>query len=82
MDPPSSSSPRTDDAAHQDDDIEQIASHMDWDNEHDVGKKSRDEESNDISVESGDEQGPRIGQGCLGRKQVAARERQSGEAFD
>ena len=44
---------------------------MDWDNEHDVGKKSRDEESNDISVESGDEQDPRIGQGCLGRKQVA-----------
>jgi len=55
---------------------------MEWDNEHDVGEKSRDEESDDVGVESGDEQGPRIGQGCLGRKQVAARERQSEEAFD
>ena len=79
---PSSSSPRRDDTAPQDDDIEQIAFQMEWDNEHDVGEKSRDEESDDVGVESGDEQGPRIGQGCLGRKQVAARERQSGEAFD
>ena len=39
MDPPSSSSPRRDDAAPQDE-LEQIASQMEWDNEANVGAQS------------------------------------------
>jgi hypothetical protein len=30
---------------------------MEWDNEHDVGDQSGDKESDDVGVESGDEQG-------------------------
>jgi hypothetical protein len=64
---------------------------MEWDNEHDVGDQSGDKESDDVGVESRDEQGPRIGQGAWVRNKwhdpidpnpVPARERQSGEAFD
>jgi hypothetical protein len=56
MDPPSSSSAQRDDAAPQDE-LEQIAFQMEWDNEHDVGDQSGDKESDDVGVESGDEQG-------------------------
>jgi hypothetical protein len=63
MDPLPSSSPWRDDAAPQDK-LEQIASQMERDNEHHVGDQSRDKESDDVGVESGDEQGPRIGQGA------------------
>jgi hypothetical protein len=44
------SSPQREHASLQDDEMEQIASQMDWDNEGDVG------------VESGDDEGPRVGQ--------------------
>jgi hypothetical protein len=37
---------------------------MEWDNEHDVGDQSGDKEPNNVGVESGDDQGPRIGQGA------------------
>ena len=52
MDHPASSSPRRDDAALQDKDIERIASQMEWDNEADVGVQSGDEMSV-VGVESG-----------------------------
>jgi hypothetical protein len=90
MDPPLSSSPRRDDAAPQDE-LEQIAYQMEWDNEHDVSDQSRDKESDKVGVKSGDEQGPRIGQGAwVGNKwhdpidphPVSARERWPKEAFD
>jgi hypothetical protein len=64
---------------------------MEWDNEHDVGDQSGDKESDDVDVESGDKQGPRIGQGAwVGNKwhdpidphPIPARERRLGEAFD
>jgi hypothetical protein len=63
MDPPLSSSPRRDDAALQDE-LEHIASQMEWDNEHDVGDQSGNKESDNVGVESRDVQGPRIGQGA------------------
>ena len=63
MDPSLSSSPRRDDAAPQDEDINQIASQMEWDNEADIGVQSEDDEL-DIDVESRDEDGPRMGQGA------------------
>ena len=85
------SSPQRDDAAPQDDDIKLIASQMEWDNDHDDGDQYGDEESDNIGVESGDEQGPRIGLGaCVGNMchdlldphLVPARERWLGEVFD
>ena len=62
MDRPSSSSPRRDDPAPQDDEIELIASQMEWHND-----QSGNEHS-DNGQESGDEQGPGIGEGssCQG----------------
>jgi hypothetical protein len=52
MDHLSSSSPQRDDAASQDDEIEQIASHMVGDDESGVGVESRDDE------------GPKVGHGA------------------
>jgi hypothetical protein len=49
MDHPSSSSPQREHIASQDDEMEQIASQMEWDDEGDVG------------VEFGDDEGPRLG---------------------
>jgi hypothetical protein len=64
---------------------------MEWDNGYDIGDQCGDKESNDVSVESGYEQGPRIGQGAwVGNKwhdlidphHIPARERWSGDVFD
>jgi hypothetical protein len=52
MDHPSSSSPQREHAASQDDEMEQIASQMQWDDE------------GDIEVESGDDEGPQVEQGA------------------
>ena len=57
MDHPSSSSPRRDVPAPQDDEIELIASQMEWHND-----QSRNEHF-DNGQESGDELGPGIGEG-------------------
>ena len=62
MDPPSSSSPRRDDAAPQDE-LEQIASQMEWDNQADIDVQSGEDESG-VDAETGDEDGPRVGQGA------------------
>ena len=85
MDPPSSSSPRRDDAELQHE-LQQIASQMELENEADVDVQSATDES-----ESGDDNGPRVGQGAWvnGRWQdpldpdpVPQRERRSMEALD
>jgi len=91
MDRPSSSSPRRDDPAPQDDKTEQIASQMEWHNEHSVGDQSGNDRSDDVGDESGDDQGPRIGEGAwqgniwldlLDPHPVPQREKWSEEAFD
>ena len=56
MDPPSSSSPRTDVPARQDDEIELIASQIEWHND-----QSENEHSDE---QSGDDQGRVEGPGC------------------
>ena len=58
MDPPSSSSPRRDDAEQQDE-LREIASQMELETQADVDVQSTTDES-----ESGDEDGPRVGQGA------------------
>ena len=58
MDPPSSSSPRRDDAALQDE-LREIASQMELETQADVDVQSATDEA-----ESGDEDGPRVGQGA------------------
>jgi len=58
MDPPSSSSPRRDDAELQDE-LREIASQMELETQADVDVQSASDES-----ESGDEDGPRIGKGA------------------
>ena len=89
MDSPSSSSPRRDDAELQDE-LRQIASQMELENEADVDVQSAQDES-DVDAESGDDDGPRVGQGVWvnGRWQdpldpdpVPQRERRSMEALD
>ena len=57
MDRPSSSSPRRDVPAPQDDEIELIATQMEWYNDQSGNEHSDDGE------ESGDEQGPIEGEG-------------------
>ena len=57
MDPPSSSSPRRD--AELQDELQQIASQMELETQADVDVQSATGES-----ESGDESGPRVGQGA------------------
>ena len=57
MDPPSSSSPRRD--AELQDELQQIASQMELETQADVDVQSATDES-----ESGDEDGPRVGQGA------------------
>ena len=57
MDPPSSSSPRRD--AELQDELQQIASQMELETQADVDVQSAMDES-----ESGDEDGPRVGQGA------------------
>ena len=82
MDPPSSSSPRRDYAAQQDE-LEQIASQMEWDYKVDIDVQSAEDES--------DEDGPRVGQGAWvdGRwhdpddpHSILQRESRSREALD
>ena len=89
MDPPSSSSPRRDDAELQHE-LQQIASQMELENEADVDVQSAQDES-DIDAESGDDDGSRVGRGAWvnGRWQdlldphpVPQRERRSMEALD
>ena len=58
MDPPSSSSPRRDDAEMQNE-LREIASQMELETQADVDVQSATDES-----ESGDEGGPRVGQGA------------------
>ena len=58
MDPPSSSSPRRDDAELQDE-LPEIASQMELETQADVDVQSATDES-----ESGDDDGPRVGQGA------------------
>ena len=85
MDPPSSSSPRRDDAELQDE-LREIASQMELETQADVDVQSATDES-----ESGDEDGPRIGKGAWkdGRWQdpldphpFPQRDRRSMEALD
>ena len=57
MDPPSSSSPRRD--AELQDELQQIASQMEFETQADVDVQSATDES-----ESGDEDGPRAGKGA------------------
>ena len=61
MDPLSSSSPRRDDAELQHE-LQQIASQMELENEADVDVQSAQDES-EVDAQSGDEDGPRVGQG-------------------
>ena len=91
MDRPSSSSPRRDVSAPQDDEIELIASQMEWHNEHSVGDQSGNDRSDDVGDESGDDQGPRIGEGAwqgnlwvdpVDPHPVAQRERRLDKAID
>ena len=58
MDPPSSSSPRRDEAEMQNE-LREIASQMELETQADVDVQSTTDES-----ESGDEDGPRVGQGA------------------
>ena len=58
MDPPSSSSPERDDVELQYE-VEQIAFEMELDKQADV-----DAVESDVDAESGDEDGPRVGQGA------------------
>ena len=58
MEPPSSSSPRRDEDIPQDE-LEQIAFQMELDKQADV-----DAVESDVDAESGDEDGPRVGQGA------------------
>jgi hypothetical protein len=90
MDPPSLSSPRRDDVAQQDDDIDQIASQMKWGDRADISAQSGDDEAN-FGAESGDKGGPRIGQGAWVRNRwhdpldphaFPPRESRSREEFD
>ena len=85
MDPPSSSSPRRDDAELQHE-LQQIASQMELETQADVDVQSATDES-----ESGDDDGPRIGKGAWkdGRWQdpfdphpFPQRDRHSMEALD
>jgi len=85
MDRPSSSSPRRDVSAPQDDEIELIASQMEWHND-----QSGNEHS-DNCEQSGDEQGPVEGEGAwqgnlwvdpVDPHPVAQRERHLEEAID
>ena len=84
MDPPSSSSPRRD--AELQDELQQIASQMELETQADVDVQSATDES-----ESGDEDGPRVGQGAWvdGRwhdpddpHSILQRESRSREALD
>ena len=85
MDPPSSSSPGRDDVELQYE-VEQIAFQMELDKQADV-----DANESDVDAESGDEDGPRVGQGAwvdgrwvdpLDPHPVPQREKRSMEAFD
>ena len=62
MELPSSSSPQRDDAKLQDE-LQQIVSHMELKNQADIDVQSVQDES-DVDAESGDEDGPRVGQGA------------------
>ena len=85
MDPPSSSSPRRDDAELQDE-LREIASQIELETQANVDVQSTTDES-----ESGDEDGPRIGKGAwvngrwedpLDPHPVLQREHHSMEALD
>ena len=85
MDPPSSSSPRRDDAELQDE-LREIASQMELETQADVDVQSATDEA-----ESGDEDGPRIGKGAwkdgrwhdpLDPHPFPQRDRRSMEALD
>ena len=85
MEPPSSSSPRRDEDIPQDE-LEQIASQMELETQADVDVQSAMDES-----ESGDEDGPRVGQGAwvdggwqdpLDPHPFPQRERRSMDALD
>ena len=86
MDRPSSSSPRRDVPARHDDEIELIASQMEWHNDQSGNEHSDDDQ------ESGDELGPGIAEGGSWQKNVwvdlvdlhpsAPRESRSEEVLD
>ena len=85
MDPPSSSSPRRDDAEMQNE-LREIASQMELETQADIDVQSATDES-----ESGDDDGPRVGQGAwvngrwedlLDPHLVPQRERRSMEVLD